>query len=432
MQKEIFTNVRQEMQTGKRMATGVNMLTLRRMSAIVLMLIMCMFTLPDRSFLSAREVAAYNPDDLVSVTITLQQDSDPRHGQSIGIQKAGSETVTHANLRFGNYTYRASPIVLQEIISTYARSFVYFPLPSLSVTPTITRATLALYVKDWFPDENHAIPFALYPATEPWTEETISWDSMPAVDRSLTATTVISNATGWYQWDVTEFVREWYAGSRPNYGVMIAAYPAPDAMNEWAVEAYGRQVLTPTLAPRLEISYLRPPFHTYLPLVTSRYATYPDLIVQWMKVSKSQVRICLTNVGDAPVVDDFWVDLYIDPHPVPTAPNQVWHQLCDQGLVWGVTQDLAPGDTIILEINGDYFDPSRSHFTGEFTADMLIYIQVDSANLETNYGGVLEKHEALGEPYNNIYGPVTPTLSSASDTSTRRLEQRLRANGPAR
>jgi hypothetical protein len=37
------------------------------------------------------------------------------------------------------------------------------------------------------------------------------------------------------------------------------------------------------------------------------------------------------------------------------------------------------------------------------------YVQVDSANVNTTYGAVLENHEILGAPYNNIGGPVYVT-----------------------
>jgi hypothetical protein len=54
-------------------------------------------------------------------------------------------------------------------------------------------------------------------------------------------------------------------------------------------------------------------------------------------------------------------------------------------------------------------------------AGLAIYAQVDSASTLHSYGAVLEKHEALGQPYNNISGPVaslageTGILDAATD-----------------
>jgi len=41
-------------------------------------------------------------------------------------------------------------------------------------------------------------------------------------------------------------------------------------------------------------------------------------------------------------------------------------------------------------------------FSGIFTAGMEIYVQVDSANTVRPSGGVIETHEILNGPYNNI------------------------------
>ena len=65
------------------------------------------------------------------------------------------------------------------------------------------------------------------------------------------------------------------------------------------------------------------------------------------------------NQGDAYVTDEFWVDVYINPDPAPTAVNQIWEDLADEGLVWGVTAGalpLAPGEAITLTVGGDHVD----------------------------------------------------------------------------
>ncbi|MBN1977912.1 MAG: hypothetical protein JW918_10960 [Anaerolineae bacterium] len=66
--------------------------------------------------------------------------------------------------------------------------------------------------------------------------------------------------------------------------------------------------------------------------------------------------------------DEFWVDVYLDPTTPPTAVNQTWRHVGDHGIV--------------------------------------------SAHSATSYGGVMENHEIVGGPYNNITGPVTSTDAS--------------------
>ncbi|MCP4541473.1 MAG: DUF11 domain-containing protein, partial [Chloroflexi bacterium] len=149
---------------------------------------------------------------------------------------------------------------------------------------------------------------------------------------------------------------------------------------------------------------------TYLPLIVKNYLAAPDLVVQSMTVTSTNVQVLIKNQGNAWVNDEFWVDIYIDPDPVPTAVNQIWYDgRSDQGLVWGIKAPalpLKPGGVLTLTIGDVYYSEENSHFDGELATGTPLYAQVDSVNLNTTYGGVLETHEIKGEIYNNITGPV--------------------------
>ena len=149
------------------------------------------------------------------------------------------------------------------------------------------------------------------------------------------------------------------------------------------------------------------PTKIYLPVIVSNFVSGPDLTVEHVLVTENNVEIILVNIGNAPVTEAFWVDLYIDPDPVPTSVNQSWEQLSDQGLVWGVTDvaALVPGGSLTLDLNSPSFMSDYSQFTGSFTPEMRIY--VDSF-AEGSYGGVLELDEMNDGAYNNIKGPVFP------------------------
>jgi hypothetical protein len=121
----------------------------------------------------------------------------------------------------------------------------------------------------------------------------------------------------------------------------------------------------------------------------------------------------IRNVGTAPVPavteQEFWVDLYVDPDPLP-AYNDPWSDVAEQGGVWGITTaglPLAPGQALTLTVSsagGDFFYwPELSHLSWPLSATAQLYAQVDSTNLETDYGGVQEADET-----NNLYGPASP------------------------
>ncbi len=155
----------------------------------------------------------------------------------------------------------------------------------------------------------------------------------------------------------------------------------------------------------------------YLPLVRNDPVVSPvhapDLVVERIIATSGNVWVVIKNQGDEPVLPEeaFWVDLYINPSSPPTAVNQTWAFLCDEGLVWGVPASalpLGPGDTLTLTIGDAYYWPGQSSFSGFLPSDAAIYVQVDSANTATIYGAVLEGHEITGGPYNNVSGPVYP------------------------
>jgi PKD repeat protein len=150
----------------------------------------------------------------------------------------------------------------------------------------------------------------------------------------------------------------------------------------------------------------------YLPLVLQRYAPGPDLIVQHLAITPNGgVQVVIKNQGDAPVTSEFWVEVYVNPSTPPTHVNQSWPLLGSQGLTWGVTNvalsQLRPGGMLTLTVNDPYYVAAYSQLNLPLTAGTPVYAQVDSVDHATTYGAVLENHEMIGGPYNNITGPVS-------------------------
>jgi parallel beta-helix repeat protein/predicted outer membrane repeat protein len=157
-------------------------------------------------------------------------------------------------------------------------------------------------------------------------------------------------------------------------------------------------------------------YHVFLPLVSRNYAVAPDLIVERITATSNDVQVVVKNRGDAPVTDEFWVQVYVDPHPAPSAVNQLWYDLGDQGMFWGVVSSalpLAPGEAITLTYGDAYYWPSVSRFDEALPAGTPVYAQVDAYNAATTYGAVLESHEIAGGAYNNVAGPVYSTSAAS-------------------
>jgi uncharacterized repeat protein (TIGR01451 family) len=160
----------------------------------------------------------------------------------------------------------------------------------------------------------------------------------------------------------------------------------------------------------------QPPHQIYLPLVAQNHAPpAPDLVVETITVTSNDIQVLIKNQGAAPVLqkDAFWVDLYVNPNPIPADVNQTWDDgRCTEGAVWGVTGPalpLAPGDAITLTIGDAYHWSAYSNLVEIPSPNTPLYAQVDSANTGTNYGAVLESHELAEGYYNNIIGPAYST-----------------------
>ncbi len=187
------------------------------------------------------------------------------------------------------------------------------------------------------------------------------------------------------------------------------------------INTYTNASITARVGAQLSIPYGKEKItyeYVYLPLVLIPVQG-PDLIVSGAALFTDTVVITITNQGNQPVEDGFWVDLYIDPNPVPTQVNQMWHQIAAQGLAWGVAAEsmsIAPGESFTLTVNGPYYQPDYSRFYGTFAENTPIYVQVDSYSSTTNYGAIQETHEKANEQYNNIAGPFTLTASHPTGT----------------
>ena len=185
--------------------------------------------------------------------------------------------------------------------------------------------------------------------------------------------------------------------------------------------------LTDTAVVTITVTGFTRSYETYLPIVTNNVTYAPDLVVTAMTVTANSVEVMITNQGETAVTDDFWVDVYIDPDTPPTGVNQTWETQGGEGLVWGVTNiTLNPGETLLLNLSSPYYAPDLSSFSGNIATGTAVYAQVDSANVNTAFGNVLETHEILGNPYNNIMMVTAPTPV----TSPRQLNQTAAALQP--
>jgi uncharacterized repeat protein (TIGR01451 family) len=159
-------------------------------------------------------------------------------------------------------------------------------------------------------------------------------------------------------------------------------------------------------------SVVNSPLTLFLPLAANGdgVVAAPDLVVDAILATSTSVEVVVRNAGEVPILDSFWVDLYVGPSLAPRTVNQLWSDLGDEGIVWGVSTGalpLEPGGTVILSVDDDHYWPALSRVSWPLSAGTSLYAQVDSYGPSTAHGLVLEDHEVAGGAYNNILGPVT-------------------------
>jgi uncharacterized repeat protein (TIGR01451 family)/fimbrial isopeptide formation D2 family protein len=154
----------------------------------------------------------------------------------------------------------------------------------------------------------------------------------------------------------------------------------------------------------------------YLPVIRTaapQAAAEPvvDLVVTDVRLSPDQtsfaagepvtITVGVTNQGSGTSTQGFWVDLYLNPDPVPdlsTIPLR-WDETCTlspcQGIAWQVSEPLAAGETITLTSTVDSMDIEYSRWAGWFAAGTTdLYVYVDSWSTDGTNGAVLETDES--------------------------------------
>ncbi|REE81237.1 YD repeat-containing protein [Paenibacillus taihuensis] len=105
--------------------------------------------------------------------------------------------------------------------STYGttRTLVQWYLPSLPNSAEISTATFKAYQSNTSATTNATID--LFRITDYWTGTGATWNNPPTIPASPYASVTSNVVGGYYTWDVSNLVKDWYSGARPNYGFLL-------------------------------------------------------------------------------------------------------------------------------------------------------------------------------------------------------------------
>jgi hypothetical protein len=133
------------------------------------------------------------------------------------------------------------------------RTLVKFDLKDLPRDAVIKYAYLRLYLKE---GKGADTKVSVERIMSDWNENTVTWSNQPTHGRIFLVpptVTDVSKTPGDYSWNVTSFVKGWFSGSYPNYGLMIMGLDEKVYFEYYfySKEYYGYY----RMQPRLEIAY---------------------------------------------------------------------------------------------------------------------------------------------------------------------------------
>ncbi len=165
-------------------------------------------------------------------------------------------------------------------------------------------------------------------------------------------------------------------------------------------------------------------YYVYLPVALNNYTSAPDLVITSLQGSSDYVEVVIENQGQQATTSGFWVDFYVNPTPPPAAANELWPNLSSEGIAWGVTTSIAPGQVLTLTYSTAsgapnlYYSADDSLFSGSLAVGTPIYAQVDSAHVGHPNGAIEENHEIIGGAYNNIFQALATAVTTTNTAST--------------
>ena len=134
----------------------------------------------------------------------------------------------------------------------YFCSLVFFYISSLPSNQNILGATLKIYLVGASDFPNASPTISTYRITSNWAEGTVTWNNAPSIGEVYGSRSILHNALGWHEFDVTDLVRSWYDGTYQNYGIWLD-YSDIDVPADYSFRSFSTR--EGDFAPELVVQY---------------------------------------------------------------------------------------------------------------------------------------------------------------------------------
>jgi RHS repeat-associated protein len=139
---------------------------------------------------------------------------------SIIIQESTTEdSFISSTYPTSNYSQDPSLITGNQIYYGTTRSLLKFNLKNLLSGANITSANFKVNSHSNTNGFDHSASVGLYPINKAWDSETVTWNNQPTVESQISSLNVTTDNE--YTFYLTNLVKDWYSGTKPNYGFML-------------------------------------------------------------------------------------------------------------------------------------------------------------------------------------------------------------------
>ncbi len=101
------------------------------------------------------------------------------------------------------------------------RTFIQFNLSAIPANSTIVGARIRVYQYEATPAGDAPMLVRVRHLDSAWDANTITWNSHEPDWGDVVVEANVDTSVGWKEADATNFVREWYLGNHPNYGLFL-------------------------------------------------------------------------------------------------------------------------------------------------------------------------------------------------------------------
>ena len=134
------------------------------------------------------------------------------------------------------------------------RAYFKLTLPELEKSDVVVDAKFSIYQGSSVPTSFTAGKMYAYRVNEDWDPATLTWNSRPYFQITISDYTDFNAATGRKEVNITGMVREWYSGV-PNYGLVLKADNEDVSLGSVSFAKLVSSSYTSTMLPYLMVSY---------------------------------------------------------------------------------------------------------------------------------------------------------------------------------